>query len=113
MTIFIIKSKGGRCYTGFPAFYLRHINNSKLNYKIASGLTVDVSGLSRVARQLRTEAGDTQEDTAERIGRSQEQVSRAERGVPSHASICILVIEEYTGFEVEYPLYRLVKARED
>lgn len=89
---------------------MTHINSSKLKYKIAKGLTVNASGLAGVARQLRLEAGHTQENTAERIGRSQEQVSRAERGLPSHASICILIIEEYTEFDVQYPLYRLVES---
>jgi transcriptional regulator with XRE-family HTH domain len=80
-----------------------------LRIEISDGVVIGKSGLSVVAKQLRLKAGDTQEVAAERIGKSQEQVSRAEMGEKSHASICILLIEEYSDFRVEHPLYRFRK----
>jgi hypothetical protein len=81
-----------------------------LSVDLKDGLIVGRRGLSEVAKYLRVTAGETQEVAAERIGKSQEQVSRAEVGDKSHASICILLIEEYSNFEVEHPLYRFTKS---
>jgi transcriptional regulator with XRE-family HTH domain len=80
-----------------------------LSTKLKDGLIVGRHGLSEVAKQLRLTAGETQEVAAERIGKSQEQVSRAEAGDKSHVSICVLMIEEYSDFRVEHPLYRFKK----
>jgi transcriptional regulator with XRE-family HTH domain len=80
-----------------------------LAIKITEGVVLGRSELSEVAKQLRVDAGDTQEVAAERIGKSQEQVSRAEVGDKSHVSVCILLIEEYSDFRVEHPLYQLKK----
>jgi hypothetical protein len=39
-------------------------------------------------------------------------VSRAEAGAQRYRSTCIRMIELYSDFEVEHPLYRLRKAPE-
>jgi len=67
----------------------------------------DSTRLREAARSLRKKSGDTQEKAAERIGKDQAQISRAEQGVAGHESICIQLIEEYSDFVVEHPLYRL------
>lgn len=69
--------------------------------------------LCEAARTLRRQSGDTQEKAAERIGKDQAQISRAERGVAGHESICIQLIEEYSDFAVEHPLYRLRKGQNE
>jgi DNA-binding XRE family transcriptional regulator len=84
-----------------------YLNYSTLGINIQDGSVVDLAHLSSLARQFRERSGDTQEQAAERIGKSQEQVSRAERGVKSPVATCILLIEAYSDFTVEHPLYRL------
>lgn len=63
--------------------------------------------LADLARKLREDAGDTQEDVAVELEVDQAVVSKAEKGERKYRLTCVRMVELYTRFSVEYPLYRL------
>lgn len=71
-------------------------------------LTMDE--LATCARQVRRDAGDNQEETAAKLGVEQAQISRAENGKKSHYSICVRMIEYYTSYSLEWPLFRVLSS---
>jgi transcriptional regulator with XRE-family HTH domain len=74
---------------------------------LKDGKLITEDEVSVLARLLRLNAGDRQEDTAAKLGVDQSVVSRAEAGIKRYRSTCIRMVELYSGFEVEHPLYRL------
>lgn len=68
--------------------------------------------IADVARRLREESGDKQEETAEKIDVDQAAISKAENGAKRYVSVCISMIEEYSDCTVESPLYRITRREE-
>ena len=77
---------------------------------LKEGLVLTIDELAAAARSAREEAGDRQEDTAAKLEVGQAQISRAENGSKSHSSTCIEMIELYTTYRVEHPLFRITGA---
>ncbi len=71
------------------------------------GETVDAAKLAQLARKSRERAKHTQEQTAELLGKTQSQISQAEKGDSRYIKTCIAMIEAYTDYKVEYPMFRL------
>jgi transcriptional regulator with XRE-family HTH domain len=68
---------------------------------------VSLEKLGALACKLREEAGDSQEDAAEKLEISQPQVSRAENGVRKYRRTVIRLVELYSDWEVVYPAFYL------
>lgn len=66
--------------------------------------------LGAMARALRKDAQDTQEDAAGKLDVSQSVISRAEKGEQRYMGVCIRVIEMYSDFSVDYPVCQIKKS---
>ncbi|MCS3940371.1 ribosome-binding protein aMBF1 (putative translation factor) [Salinibacter ruber] len=82
-------------------------NSESEDKRLKNNTILDSENLSDLARSVRLEAGDSQEEAAAKLDVGQSQVSKAENGVRSYFSVCVRIIEEYTDCTVEYPLYRI------
>lgn len=76
---------------------------------LRAGAILSPKELSSLARRVRVDSGDKQEDTAARLGIDQSQVSKAENGDESYASVCVRMIRLYTTYDIKYPLFRIVE----
>lgn len=65
--------------------------------------------LAERVREVRTDQGLTQEDVADRLGKTIQAVSKAENYTPKDGmtGFRITVLEELTGEEVRGPLYEI------
>ena len=80
---------------------------------LEEGKVYKAAQLADLARELREDAGDTQEDVAVQLEVDQAIVSKAEKGERKYRLTCVRMVELYTQFSVEYPLYRLSKKKRD
>lgn len=80
--------------------------------RLEDGTILGSEDLADLARRVRQEAGDNQEEAAARLSVGQSQISKAENGAESYSSVCVRMIEEYTNRAVEYPLYRITRQPE-
>ena len=71
------------------------------------GETIDAAKLAELARKSRIRANHTQEQTAELLNKTQSQISQAEKGDSRYTKTCIGMIEAYTDYKVEGPIFKL------
>ena len=78
-----------------------------MEVELSEGNLFTADQLADLARQLREREEATQEETAAHLGIDQAIVSKAENGEKSYRLTCIRMIELYSDFTMEHPLYRL------
>lgn len=76
---------------------------------LQDGAILTLEELAALAKRVRKEAGDKQEETAAKLEVNQAQVSKAENGNESYSSLCVRMIRLYTSYDIEHPLYRLAR----
>lgn len=83
-----------------------------MDFPLQDGTILTAEEIADVARRLREESGDKQEETAAKLDMDQAVISKAENGSERYVSVCIRMIEAYTSCTVESPLYRITRREE-
>ncbi len=67
---------------------------------LIDGQIISAEELARLAKEARISANETQSQAAERLSKTQPQISQAENGASRYLSTCMEMIAAYTDFEV-------------
>lgn len=84
-------------------------NSKHKDSRLENNTVLTSESLADLARSVRLEVGESQEEAAARLDVGQSHISKAENGVESYFSLCVRIVEEYTDCTVEYPLCRITR----